>query len=94
LLTIIKSRTHCGRPRSVQEWRSIAATRVLDGERHTIFLKLAGHLIANPLLDPQVARDLLLAWNEVRCDPPPGAKDCLTMIENLAERELAKQRWL
>jgi len=94
LLTIIKNRTHCGRARSIQEWRSIARMRVVDGERHKIFLTFAGHLIANPLLDPEIARELLLAWNEVRCDPPLGERDVMQMIEDLCERELAKAKWL
>jgi hypothetical protein len=94
LLSVIKNRTHCGRSRSIQEWRSIAKERVTDGARHKTFLQFAGLLIANPLLDPYIARELLLAWNEVRCDPPLGTQDCLTMIENLAERELAKDKWL
>jgi hypothetical protein len=55
LLSPIKNRSHCGRARSIQEWRSIARMRVADGERHNTFLKFAGHLIANPLLDPYVA---------------------------------------
>jgi hypothetical protein len=94
LLSVIRSRTHCGRPTPVEEWRRIARERVADGERHSTFLKLAGHLIANPMLDPIAARELLLAWNEVRFDPPLSEKDCLGMIENLCEREIAKHQWL
>lgn len=75
LLCVIRARSHLGRPTSLQEWRKIAATRVLDGERNTTLLRLAGHLIANPLLDPYVARDLLLGWNRSMCEPPlPDAR--------------------
>ena len=69
-LCVIRARSHLGRPTSLQEWRKIAATRVLDGERNTTLLRLAGHLIANPLLDPYVARELPLGWNRSMCEPP------------------------
>jgi hypothetical protein len=93
LLVTIKSRTHCGRALSVQEWRSIARTPVLDGERHKVFLQLAGHLIAHGI-DAEVARDLMMVWNEARCGPPLGERDVLQMLDNLCERELSKARWL
>src|SRR5262245_81430 len=93
LLTLIKNHSHCGRARSVQEWRSIARTPVPDGERHKVFLQLAGHLIAHGI-DAEVARDLMLAWNESRCSPSLGERDVLQMLDNLCERELAKAKWL
>ena len=94
LLTTIRSRSHCGRPASLQDWRALAGTRLADGERHKQFLRLAGHLIANPLNDPVEIRELLLGWNRGMCDPPLTDKDALTMIERLCERELAKEKWL
>jgi hypothetical protein len=94
LVSLIKTRSHCGRAVSVEGWRKIAGTRVEDGERHRTFLKIAGHLIANPLNDPIMVRELMLGWNRGMCDPPLTDKDVLQMIENLVERELAKQRWL
>ena len=93
LVTIIKNRSQHGRVVSLDEWRRRVSDPVKDGERHTRFLQVAGHLIANPLLDPIIARDLLLAWNRQNFDPPLAERDALTMIENLAERERAKQRW-
>ena len=66
---------------------------VREGERHTRFLQVAGHLIANPLLDPIVARDLLLSWNRQNFDPPLSERDAMQMIENLAERERMKHQW-
>ena len=94
LLCVIRARSHLGRPASLQEWRKIAATRVLDGERNTTLLRLAGHLIANPLLDPYVARDLLLGWNRSMCEPPLPDARVIQIVEGLCEREKQKERWL
>ena len=94
LLCVIRARSHLGRPTSLQEWRKIAATRVLDGERNTTLLRLAGHLIANPLLDPYVARDLLLGWNRSMCEPPLPDARVIQIVEGLCEREKQKERWL
>ena len=94
LLTMIRTRTHCGRPTSIAEWRQIAGTRLMDGERHSVFLRLAGHLISNPLNDPLEIRELLLGWNRGRCDPPLSDADVITMVENLCERENQKDNWL
>jgi hypothetical protein len=91
--TIIKNRSQHGRVVSLDEWRRRVSDRVPDGERHERFLQFAGHLIANPLLDPIIARDLLLAWNRQNFDPPLAERDAMAMIENLAARERAKQRW-
>jgi bifunctional DNA primase/polymerase-like protein len=94
LLNVIRSRTHCGRPTSIDEWRALVRDRVTEGDRHRVFLKIAGHLIANPLLDPVVARDLLLALNRANFEPPLSERDCLGMIENLCVRESHKDKWL
>ena len=94
LLCVIRARSHLGQPASLQEWRKIAATRVLDGARNTTLLRLAGHLIANPLLDPYVARDLLLGWNRSMCEPPLPDARVIQIVEGLCERERQKERWL
>ena len=62
--------------------------------RNTTLLRLAGHLIANPLLDPYVARDLLLGWNRSMCEPPLPDARVIQIVEGLCEREKQKERWL
>ena len=94
LLEVIKTRTYLGRLTPPQEWRRIAAGRLLDGERHNTLLRMMGHLIAIPGVDPLEVRELLLGWNEGRCDPPIPTKEIVQMVENLAERELQKRKWL
>ena len=94
LLTVIASRSHLGRPTSLQEWRHIAASRVPDGERNTTLARFAGHLIANRTLDPIVARDLLLGWNRGMCDPPLPDARVIQLVEGLCERENQKDNWL
>jgi hypothetical protein len=57
-------------------------------------MRIAGHLISNPLNDPIEIRELMLGWNRGMCDPPLTENDCLQMLENIAARELAKGKWL
>jgi Bifunctional DNA primase/polymerase, N-terminal/Primase C terminal 1 (PriCT-1) len=94
LLEIIKTRTYLGRLTPPQEWRRIAAGRLHDGDRHNTLLRMTGHLIAIPGVDPIEVRELLLGWNEGRCDPPLPTTEIIQMVENLAERELQKRKWL
>jgi hypothetical protein len=94
LLTEIKTRTHCGRPRSTEEWREIARTRLKDGERHIGFMRIAGHLMSYPLNDPIEIRNLMLGWNLGMCDPPLTEADCLQMLVTIATRQAAKEKWL
>jgi hypothetical protein len=94
LLIVIKGRSHLGRPTSLQEWRHIAGSRVMNGERNTTLLRLAGHLIANPLLDPIEVRELLIGWNRGRCDPPLPDERIIKIVEDLCAREIQKSKWL
>jgi len=93
LLSLIKTRTHYSNVIPMPEWRRFARSMVQDGERHTVMLKLIGHLIGLGV-DVEVTRDLMLSWNETHCDPPLPVADVLNMIANIAERELQKHKWL
>jgi hypothetical protein len=42
---------------------------VAEGERNTTLASLCGHLLWHGV-DANVALELLLAWNRVRCRPP------------------------
>ena len=44
--------------------------------------------------DPEIARELLLAWNMQNFNPPLSERDALQMIESLREREINKHYWL
>ena len=92
LNTIIRNRTQHGCVVSLDEWRRRVREPVREGERHTRFLQVAGHLIANPLLDPIVARDLLLSWNRQNFDPPLSERDAMQMMRTSPSASM-KHQW-
>jgi hypothetical protein len=94
LLEVINTRTYLGKVTPPDEWRKLAGGRLRDGERHKGLLRIAGHLIAIPGVDPLEVRELLIGWDEGRCDPPLGAREIVQIVGNICERELAKRKWL
>lgn len=58
---------HHGHP--LTHWRRLLREGVEEGERNSSIASLAGHLLRYGV-DPEVATELLLAWNTVRCRPP------------------------
>lgn len=57
------------RGRSLRAWRALVREGVAEGERNTTLPSLCGHLLWHGV-DADVALELLLAWNRVRCSPP------------------------
>ena len=93
LLSLIKTRTHVSNVIPMPEWRRLARSMVQEGDRHTVMLKLIGHLIGMGA-DAEIVRELMIGWNEARCDPPLPVADVLNMVANIHEREQAKHMWL
>ena len=50
-------------------WRALVRDGIEEGARNTTIASLAGHLLWHGI-DPEVATELLLCWNRVRCSPP------------------------
>ena len=50
-------------------WRELVRADVAEGTRNSTLASLAGHLLWRGV-DPQVALELLLAFNRARCRPP------------------------
>ena len=50
-------------------WRDLVREGVVEGQRNSTIASLAGHLLWHGV-DPEVALELLLAWNRMRCRPP------------------------
>lgn len=93
LINLIKTQSYCGRPKSLQDWRMIARTRVVDGARHDTLNRLTGYLVAAGI-DVQVVREVMLGWNLGMCDPPISDKEVVGAVVRIAEREVKKQGWL
>jgi hypothetical protein len=90
--TVISARSSCGRPTSIQEWRKIAGTKLQEGDRNRV--RLAGHLVRNPLLDPYVIIELLVGWDRGMCEPPLGAKRVAYIVEDLFAKQTQREAWL
>jgi hypothetical protein len=55
--------------RSLPQWRQLVREGVPEGQRNTTIASLTGHLLWHGV-DPEVALELMLAWNRMRCRPP------------------------
>jgi hypothetical protein len=55
--------------RSLSDWRHLVREGVAEGQRNSTIASLTGHLLWHGV-DPEVALELLLAWNRMRCRPP------------------------
>jgi hypothetical protein len=63
-------------------WRTLLRTGVREGERNNTIASLAGHLLWHGL-DLEVAAELLLAWNRLRCRPPLSDEEVLRTLESI-----------
>jgi hypothetical protein len=53
-----------------------------EGSRNNALASLAGHLLWRGV-DPQVALELLLAWNRVRCRPPLADNEVAQVVDSI-----------
>jgi hypothetical protein len=74
---------HPGRPAA--HWRELARRGVHEGERNATIASFAGHLLRRGV-DPDVVRELLLAWNRVRCDPPLSDAELAQVVDSIVRR--------
>jgi hypothetical protein len=91
LLDSIRWSTHSGH--SLSHWRELVREGVAEGERNTSLASLTGHLLWHGV-DPEVALELLLAWNRVRCRPPLPDEEVARVLRSIArlhEREAAPE---
>ena len=55
--------------RSLPQWRQLVREGVPEGERNSTIASLTGHLLWHGV-DAEIALELMLAWNRMRCRPP------------------------
>ncbi len=70
-------------------WRRLVREGVAEGERNNTLASLTGHLLWHGV-DPEVALELLLAWNRMRCRPPLPDAEVARVVQSIArlhERE-------
>lgn len=81
LLTVMTgSKVHSGH--SLDYWRDLIRLGVSEGERNNTIASLAGHLLWHGV-DPDVALELLLCWNRVRCKPPLSDKEVVRTMRSI-----------
>ena len=66
----------------VTYWRALLAKGVEEGRRNDTIASLAGHLLWHGV-DPRVATELLLCWNEVRCRPSLAPEEVTRTVQSV-----------
>ena len=78
---------HAGHPRA--HWRQLMREGVVEGRRNATLASLTGHLLWRGV-DPEVALELMLAWNRVHCRPPLPDDEVAQVVHSVSrlhERE-------
>lgn len=63
-------------------WRELIKMGVPEGERNTTIASITGHLLWHGV-DPEVAMELMLSWNRVRCRPPLSDEEVVRTVESI-----------
>jgi hypothetical protein len=83
------SESRVGHPLSY--WRNLVREGVVEGSRNSTLASLAGHLLRQGV-DPQVALELLLAWNGARCRPPLAGNEVAQVVDSIARLHQQKRK--
>jgi hypothetical protein len=75
--------------RPLAEWRRVVQEGVPEGERNSTIASLTGHLLWHGV-DPQVALELMLAWNRLRCRPPLDDAEVARVVASITHLHEAK----
>ena len=68
--------------RSLADWRALVHEGVPEGERNSTIASLTGHLLWHGV-DPQVALELMLSWNRLRCRPPLDDEEVARVVASI-----------
>jgi len=69
--------------RTLDDWRQLVREGVPEGQRNSTIASLTGHLLWRGV-DPQIALELLLAWNRTRCRPPLDDAEVARVVHSIA----------
>lgn len=70
--------------RSLPQWRKLVQEGVPEGERNSTIASLTGHLLWHGV-DPEVALEVLLAWNRMRCRPPLDDTEVAHVVASISK---------
>jgi len=68
---------------TLPHWRRLVHEGVVEGERNATLASLTGHLLWHGV-DPEVALELMLAWNQTRCRPPLPDAEVAQVVHSIA----------
>ena len=71
-------------------WRSLVEAGVAEGRRNDTAASLVGHLLWHGV-DPEVALELLLCWNRVKCRPPLPDSEVAEVVAGIARLHAREQ---
>jgi hypothetical protein len=81
LRLVLRAGAHRGHP--LPYWRSLVGEGVAEGRRNDTVASLAGHLLWHGV-DAEVALELLLCWNRVKCRPPLADAEVAETVASIA----------
>ncbi len=67
---------------SLSYWRKLVREGVSEGRRNATVASFTGHLLWHGV-DPDVALELMLAWNRVRCRPPLEDEEVIRTVRSV-----------
>lgn len=84
------SQPKAGTGRDPSYWRKLVTEGVTEGDRNKSLTSLTGHLLRR-YVDPEVAHQLVQAWNMVRCVPPMKPEEVTKTVGSIARTELRRR---
>jgi hypothetical protein len=67
---------------SLSYWRKLVREGVSEGQRNATVASFTGHLLWHGV-DPDVALELMLAWNRMRCRPPLEDEEVIRTVRSV-----------
>jgi len=89
LLTLIWRPHETYKATSPSDWLDLLKG-VREGSRNDAITRLAGKLL-RAHIDPHLALEICIAWNDSRCRPPLGQEEVAKVVNSIAGRELARR---
>jgi len=74
----------------IRHWRTLVREGVSEGERNSSLASLTGHLLWHGV-DREVALELLLCWNQVRCHPPLPDEEVNAVVDSINKLHVQAQ---
>lgn len=72
-------------------WQTLASDGTSEGGRNNAITQLAGHLLRHHV-DPCLAQELILIWNEARNTPPLPTEEVIKTITSIGKKEFKRRR--